>query len=121
MGAVIDVYLGLGDFRPQVFQVIKFAPRLQEYMDYHGIVIHQHPLSFFTTFNSQRLNASLGQGFLHMLGQGQHVTLGPAGAKYEVVRKRTKLRDFQEHRFYTLVGDDSLDDQICQCSRGERG
>ena len=113
MGAAVEVYLGLGDFRPQVFQVIKFAPRLQEDMDHHGIVIHQHPLSFFTAFNPQRLNAGLGQGFLHMLGQGQHVTLGPAGAQDEKVRKRTKLRDFQEHRFDALVGNDGLDDQLC--------
>jgi hypothetical protein len=44
-----------------------------------------------------------------MLGQGQHVTLGPAGAQDEKVRKRTKLRNFQEHRIYTLMGNDGLD------------
>ena len=121
MVAAIDVYLGLGDFRPQVFQVIKFAPRLQEDMDHHGILIHQHPLSSFTTFNPQRLNPGLGQGFLHMLGQGRDVPLGPAGAKDEKIRKRTEFGHLQEHRFQALVGDDGLDGQICQCCRGERG
>jgi hypothetical protein len=121
LGAAIDVYLGLGDFRPQVFQVIKFALRLQKDMDNHGIVIHQYPLSFFKTFNPQRLNSGLGQGFLHMLGQGRDVAVGTAGAEDEEIRKRTEFGHFQEHRFHALVGNDGPDGQIYQCCRGENG
>ena len=73
MGAAVGFYLGLGDFGPQVFQVIKFAPLLHKDMNNQGIVIHQHPLSFFKTFNPQRLDPGLGQGCLHMLGQGRDV------------------------------------------------
>jgi hypothetical protein len=118
---VAGVYLSLGDFRPQVFQVIEFAPLLDKDMDNQGIVIHQYPLSFFKAFNPQRLNSRLGQGFLHVLSQGRDVPVGPAGAEDEEVRKRTKFGHLQEHRFYTLVGDEGLNGQIDQCCGGERG
>jgi hypothetical protein len=115
------LYQGFRRFDPQTFQVIEFSERLKKDMDYYRIVIHQDPQSLRDSFHPQGLDFGPGQGFLHILGQGQHLPPRPTGADDEIIRERAEILHFQEYRVNPLMGDDAPDGQFDQGSCAEGG